>query len=56
MGVFSITVCIGVVAGVVLDQHLGTLPLFTLVGLGLGLVGGSLAVVRGLNALGRRGA
>ncbi|MGH7611960.1 MAG: AtpZ/AtpI family protein [Candidatus Dormibacteria bacterium] len=53
VGVFSITVCIGVVAGVLLDQHLRTLPLFTLLGLALGLVGGTLATYRGLVALGR---
>ena len=48
VGVFSITVGSGVVAGVLLDQHFRTLPLLTLVGLALGLVGGSLAVYRGL--------
>ncbi|HVB14141.1 MAG TPA: AtpZ/AtpI family protein [Candidatus Dormibacteraeota bacterium] len=48
VGVFSITVGSGVVAGVLLDQHFGSLPLLTLVGLVLGLVGGSLAVYRGL--------
>ncbi|HUY56784.1 MAG TPA: AtpZ/AtpI family protein [Candidatus Micrarchaeaceae archaeon] len=48
VGVFSITVGSGVVAGVLLDEHFHTLPLLTVVGLVLGLVGGSLAVYRGL--------
>ncbi|HVC22135.1 MAG TPA: AtpZ/AtpI family protein [Candidatus Dormibacteraeota bacterium] len=48
VGVFSITVGSGVVAGVLLDEHFRTLPLLTFVGLVLGFVGGSLAVYRGL--------
>ncbi len=55
VGVFSITVVIGVVAGLVLDRHFGTLPVFTLVGLLLGMVGGSLAVYRGLSAFREQG-
>ncbi|MDA8331856.1 MAG: AtpZ/AtpI family protein [Candidatus Dormibacteraeota bacterium] len=49
VGVFSITVVIGVVAGVLLDQHFHTLPWLTLTGLLVGMVGGSLAVYRGLS-------
>ncbi|MGA7088886.1 MAG: AtpZ/AtpI family protein [Candidatus Dormiibacterota bacterium] len=48
VGVFSITVGSGVVAGVLLDEHFGTLPLLTIVGLAVGLVGGTFAVYRGL--------
>ncbi|MGA9775177.1 MAG: AtpZ/AtpI family protein [Candidatus Dormiibacterota bacterium] len=48
VGVFSITVGVGVVAGVLLDQRLHTLPWLTLTGLLLGLVGGATAVYRGL--------
>jgi F0F1-type ATP synthase assembly protein I len=36
------------VAGVLLDEHFGTLPLLTIVGLAVGLVGGTFAVYRGL--------
>lgn len=48
VGVFSITVGSGVVAGVLLDEHFGTLPLLTIVGLAVGLVGGTFAMYRGL--------
>ncbi|MHB8393604.1 MAG: AtpZ/AtpI family protein [Candidatus Dormibacteria bacterium] len=55
VGVFSITVVTGVVAGVLLDQRFHTLPWLTLTGLVVGLVGGSLAVYRGLSVYrGRR--
>ncbi len=48
VGVFSITVVTGVVAGVLLDQRFHTLPWLTLTGLLVGLAGGALAVYRGL--------
>jgi F0F1-type ATP synthase assembly protein I len=48
VGVFSITVGTGVVAGVLLDEHFHTLPVLTLVGLVVGLMGGALALYRGL--------
>ncbi|MGA2872393.1 MAG: AtpZ/AtpI family protein [Candidatus Dormibacteria bacterium] len=48
VGVFSITVGTGVVAGVLLDEHFHTLPVLTLVGLVVGLLGGALALYRGL--------
>ncbi|MHB1525272.1 MAG: AtpZ/AtpI family protein [Candidatus Dormibacteria bacterium] len=48
VGVFSITVVTGVVAGVLLDRVFHTLPWLTLTGLALGLAGGSLALYRGL--------
>jgi len=48
VGVFSITVLTGVVAGVLLDHVFHTLPWLTLTGLAVGLVGGSLTLYRGL--------
>ncbi|MGH7640827.1 MAG: AtpZ/AtpI family protein [Candidatus Dormibacteria bacterium] len=48
VGVFSITVGSGVVAGVLLDKQFHTLPWLTLSGLVLGFAAGSLAVFRGL--------
>lgn len=56
VGVFSITVVIGVVAGVLVDRHFNTLPVFTLIGLVLGLLGGGLALYRGLMTFRSRGA
>jgi len=39
----------GALGGYWLDQRLGTLPLFVLVGLGIGLTAGALAVWRMIN-------
>lgn len=44
--VLLVTVLAGVLAGYWLDQRLGTLPIFVLVGLGIGLTAGALAVWR----------
>ncbi|MHB1523088.1 MAG: AtpZ/AtpI family protein [Candidatus Dormibacteria bacterium] len=51
VGVFSFTVGVGVVAGVLLDQRWHTLPWLTLTGLVLGMVAGAAAVIRGLRWL-----
>ena len=44
--VLLVTVLAGVVGGYWIDRQLGTLPLFVLVGLFVGLAAGSLAVYR----------
>lgn len=44
--VLLVTVLLGVLAGYWLDQRLGTIPIFVLVGLGIGLTAGALAVWR----------
>jgi ATP synthase protein I len=44
--VLLVTVLAGVLAGYWLDQRLGTIPIFVLVGLGIGLTAGALAVWR----------
>lgn len=44
--VLLVTVLAGVLAGYWLDQTLGTIPIFILVGLGIGLTAGALAVWR----------
>lgn len=44
--VLLVTVLVGVLAGYWLDQRLGTIPIFVLVGLGVGLTAGALSVWR----------
>jgi ATP synthase protein I len=44
--VLLVTVLAGVLAGYWLDQQLGTIPVFVLVGLGIGLTAGALAMWR----------
>ena len=44
--VLLVTVLVGVLAGYWLDQRLGTIPVFVLVGLGVGLTAGALSVWR----------
>jgi F0F1-type ATP synthase assembly protein I len=48
VGVFSITVAAGVVAGALMDHVFHTLPWLTLAGLFVGLAGGAAALYRGL--------
>jgi ATP synthase protein I len=44
--VLLVTVLAGVLGGYWLDRQLGTLPIFVLIGLGIGLTAGALAVRR----------
>jgi ATP synthase protein I len=44
--VLLVTVLAGVLGGYWLDRQLGTLPIFVLIGLGIGLTAGALAVKR----------
>jgi F0F1-type ATP synthase assembly protein I len=44
--VLLVTVLVGILAGYWIDQQVGTLPIFVLVGLAVGLTAGSLTVYR----------
>jgi ATP synthase protein I len=44
--VLLVTTLTGILAGYWVDQRLGTLPIFVLVGLGVGLTAGSVAIYR----------
>lgn len=53
VGAFSVTVAVGIVGGVLLDDHFHTHPWLTVTGLLCGLAGGTIVLARGVRALGR---
>ncbi len=53
VGGFSATVAIGIVGGVLLDDHFHTHPWLTLAGLFCGLAAGAIVLARGVRALSR---